>query len=147
MPSNLERLAAMARNEIRSLKATITDLERKDLRQYLFTNEIVRDIYDILTGHINSDNSINYIRLCAPVLYPAMNYPNIEVSIETWRKKIICIAYGDDTESIVRMFLSPLEILFKRATNTEKRDIIAYLTDETKRLEKFNVNDWLEVMV
>jgi len=145
MQQTLERLSGFARNEIRALKATIDEDQKKLIRESIYGSFDQKDFYSIITGHSNSENSLLLIRACAPVVYPILHVSTLKVSVETWAKKTLALVFDeDDYNSIVRLFISPLEILFKRATHTEKENILSYLCDETNNLMRFEPANWIE---
>jgi len=144
---NLMRLAGLARVETRALKSTLDDKMRRSLKDAMSTVLEKRDIYEIITGHVNSEDALNLIRLCSPIAYPMTDLENLNISVETWSKKILAIDYGDEHDDIVRLFISPLEIVFKIATYDELRGIIAYLADETHKLVLFDIKQWQEFSV
>lgn len=137
------RLAGFARNEIRALKATLKEHEVERLELVLREQRITSDnIYKLITGHHNSPRSLNLIRMCAPILYSATSLEDLKKTVETWSKRVLCIEYGDEDEHKTRLFWSPLELVFTRATTNELSGIISYLVGETNSLMKFEPNLW-----
>lgn len=146
MSKELERISGFARIEIRALKSSLSDNMVRNLRPTLSQIKEHKDIYNLITGHVNSEDSLNLIRLCAPIVYSA-TAENLSVSVETWKKKVIAIDYGagedeSNYDDVVRLFISPLEITFKLAPPNELRAIIAFLVDDTKKLQRFDLLKW-----
>lgn len=136
------RLMSYARNEIRALKTTMKDEEREALMDVLANGIVPNNIYKAITGHHNSERSLKLIRMCAPILYPAQAIEALEVSVETWNKKILVLEFGNESEDMMRLFWSPLEVLFMRATVNELLGVIAYLAGETGSLIGFDPTYW-----
>lgn len=140
-----KRLAAFSRNELRALKSMLDSEQKRRIRQYMSIPLENTDIYQIITGHSNTEQSLLFIRNCAPIVFPIMQINKWEISVETWKKKTLALVYDEDNyDRIVRLFISPLEALFRCASYQEKRGIIAYLSDETQKLINFNPEEWIE---
>ena len=149
--SILNRIVGLAKNEIRALKGTLDDDMRKRIRLIMNLEEHQledQEFYTLLTNHYNSETALNLIRLCAPIVFSARN---LTISVETWNKKTLAINYDEDDKeqptnynNVVRLFISPLEILFKCAPFEEVRSTLAYLIDETKRLVIYDTSNWKE---
>jgi hypothetical protein len=143
----IDRLSKQARLEARALKSTIREQERGRLTNasVILPSSQKKDLYGTITGHCNSSRALDLIKLCSPFLYPATAIDSLDVSVETWNKKVLALEFGEDDSDKSRLFWSPLEIVLSRATKNEVLGIISFLIGESDNLVAFDTSRWGEV--
>lgn len=140
------KLIKYAHYEIRALKSTLLKQEIKQLRTYLSLDfDEHRNIYGFITGDENSDRALTLIRKCAPLLFPQKGLKNITYSRESFLQSVFLIDYGydDGTPSKFRLYYTALELVFMRASFEELRALIAFLIDDTLKLQTYDFKEWV----
>lgn len=138
-------LVSYAHYEARALKSALVKKEILILRSYLYKEfDTCRNIYGFITGNENSGRALVLIQHCAPLFYPIKGLKNITHPINAFKQNYLAfeLENDDDSTSVYRLYYSALELLFMRAPVEELRAIIAFLVDDTRKLERFDFNGW-----
>ena len=139
------KLVSYAHFEARALKSALLPKEIILLRTYLYEDfDDCRNLYGMFTENKNSDRALRLVKRCAPIIYPFKGVRNITNATESFSQNAFCVnvEYDVDYNSVYRLFYTALELLFMRATVDELRSVIAFLVDDTRKLEKFDFNGW-----
>ena len=139
-------LVSYAHFEARALKSALLKKEISKLRGYLYEElNPCGNIYGFITGNENSERALGLIQCCAPLIYPLKGMKKITHPTKTFKQNYLAFELDNDDESIslYRLYYSALELLFMRATVEELRAIVAFLVDDTTKLEVFDFNQWV----
>lgn len=139
------KLVSYAHFEARALKSALLTKEIILLRTYLYEDfDGCRNLYGMFTENKSSDRALRLMKRCAPIIYPFKGVKNITHATESFIQEAICVnmEYDGNYNSVYRLFYTALELLFMRATVEELRAIIAFLIDDTRKLEIFNFKGW-----
>lgn len=139
------RLITYAHFEIRALKSALLKSEIKELRNYLSKDfDRSRNIYGFITGSEISNRTFRLTRECAALVYPFKGLKKISHPAENSQKTIYIGDLNDDnTYTYFRIYYTALELVFMRATFEELRAIIAFLVDDTRKLEVYDFSKWV----
>lgn len=139
------KLVSYAHFEARALKSALLPKEITLLRSFLYKDfDDCRNLYGMFTENKNSDRALRLVKRCAPIFYPFKGVKNITHATESFSQNTICVnmEYDGDYNTVYRLFYTALELLFMRATVEELRSVIAFLVDDTRKLEKFDFETW-----
>ena len=138
-------LVSYAHYEARALKSALFKKEILKLRGYLYEEfDTCRNIYELITENSNSQRALGLIQRCAPLIYPLKGVKKITNATKAFTQNYLAFELENDDNSttVYRLYYSALELLFMRATVEELRAIIAFLVDDTRKLEKFDFETW-----
>lgn len=138
-------LVSYAHYEARALKSALFKKEILKLRSYMYKEfDTCRNIYGLIAENSNSARAIGLIQRCAPLIYPLKGVKSITSPTKAFTQNYIAfeLENDDNSSSVYRLYYSALELLFMRASVEELGAIIAFLVDDTRKLEKFNFETW-----
>ena len=139
------RLVSYAHFEARALKSALFPKEIMLLRKFLYEDfDDCRNFYGMFTENKNADRALRLVKRCAPIIYPFKGVKNITHPTESFFQNVVCVNmdYDGDYNSVYRLFYTALELLFMRATVEELRAIIAFIVNDTRKMEIFDFKGW-----